>query len=424
MSKLLNEEIERFKLLSRYDNRKTLDENFQTEDVINEQLKSVLSNLFKLGGREAGTLSKTAVRELESLFKLFPTEMKKFGNDAAEIAAKLKSQSYTAKELGQLRTTIFKGTDDLTVRKEIADDMVKSKPWKDFFSSTKEKNVIDDLIKKGYSADDAKLLADRYIKQGGKFKESYKTGLKTKYKTTKPKKQRFSNYNYPPPPPKNRMTIMSLLKGVALIPSKLWGLLKTCLKLGLGIAAAYYIWKYFTENGSTGYPPCLGKNIPVEDFEKMVEEGREYILNTDTGNELIDSNEGGRFYQDGKFETENEKYKGTWKEDSKSGILIVLDNGDELTMSCEGMVDFELDTEEIDKFKKDFPMSVGDENLEIVGSVQRCLGLSADGVFSSELEKAMKDNNYGSVLTQSTYRRIMSDCGQAEQSSGYLSSLI
>jgi hypothetical protein len=356
--------------------------------------------------------------------------MRRFGVDTAEVIARLEGKTakpFTSGQLGDLRTTIFKNTTDKTVRREIADDMIKSKSWKDIFSSRTEEEAFEYLLKKGYSGDDIKILSQRYKNSGGKFKDFYKPKTEKvkpesgRYKTTT--KERISDYHYPQT--KNtKNSAMSLIKSVAMAPGKIWGLFKTLLKLGLGLAVAYYIWKYFTESGNIGYPDCLSKNIPEEDFKKMVEEGREYILNTDTGNEFIDNNEGGRFYQDGKFETENGLFKGTWKEDSKSGILVVLSNGDEHSISCEGISDFELDTEEKDKFKSDFPMSVGDENLEIIGIVQRCLGLPEDGVFTTELEKELKSKYNSSTLTKSIFKEIMSDCGAGKETSGYLSRLI
>jgi len=425
MNKILKEEIERFQLLSNYDNKKTLDENYQSNQVISEA--NPLLNLLRLGGREAGTLSKTAVKEVESLFKLYPKEMRRFGVDTAEVIAKLEGKTakpFTSGQLGDLRTTIFKNTTDKTVRREIADDMIKSKAWKDIFSSRTEAESFEYLIKKGYSGDDINFLTKRYKNSGGKFKDFYKPKTE-KYQTNKPTKQRASDYHYGTTR-ETKNSAMSLIKSVAMAPFKIWGLFKTLLKLGLGIAVAYYIWKYFTEKGQIGYPDCLSKNIPADDFKKMVEEGREYILISDTGNKFIDDNEGGRFYQNGKFETENEKYSGSWKEDSSLGIVIILSNGDEHTISCEGMVDFELDTEpeEVNKFKSDFPMSVGDENLEIIGIVQRCLGLPEDGVFTTELEKELKSKYNSSTLTKSIFKEIMSDCGAGKETSGYLSRLI
>jgi hypothetical protein len=426
MKKNISEEIERFKLLSNYDNKRTLTENVDDSDILNEQWKDLLKNIFRTGAKETRLVSKGVAKEIESLFKSFPNEFKKFGVDAAEIASKLSSGTFTKAELGELRVAVFKNTSNDTIRKEIADEMVKSKSFKDVFTSNKQNRVLDELIKKGYSGDDAKFLVDRYVKGGGKFYDDI-IQSSTKTRNTKPPtKQRFSNYQYPASRGV-RNNAMSLIRTVTMAPSAIWKLFKTLFKLGLGLAVAYYIWKYFTGKGEIGYPDCLSKNIPAEDFKKMVEEGREHVLITDTGNEFIDSNGGGRFYQNGKFETENEKYYGSWKEDKTVGIVILLSNGDEEVMSCEGIVDFELDTEETEityKPKSDFPFGLGDENKEIIGSVQRCLGLAVDGKFSFELQKALEDNNYGSTLTKSTFKLIMKDCGAGEQTSGYLSSLI
>jgi len=451
MNKLLKEEIERFQLLSKYDTTKTLDENYQSSEVISEAGANWLNKLF---GREARTLSKTAAKELEVLFKSFPAEMKKFGNDAAEIIAKLQSNSYRPDELGTLRKTIFKNSSDDVVRKEIADDMVKSKNFKDFFSSVKEKKAIDDLIARGYSGDDAALLYKRYKNQNGKFLDDIKATVKPK---TKPKtkgktrqQSQSTNSNSFGGNRNQRITAASIAKSilngagvvVGFVFKNFWKLLF----MSGSLLIAYYIWKYLSKGGNTGYPKCLEQAISPNDLEKIRTEKRTHLPLENTGNEFIDENGGGNFYQDNKFETENKQYKGTWSYDENSSEVIVkLDSGDEHTIACEDVPRWDDDEDEFpsdpisttqtEKQKiisswngsynecDEFPMSLGCKNEGIIGTVQICLGLPKDGKFSPKVLDALDSEGYGLELTFDNYKLIKGKCGMSSAKSGFASNL-
>ncbi len=429
MNKLLKEEIERFQLLSKYDNKKTLDENYN--NVLNEQ--SILGNLFKWGGREAGTLSKTALKEVEELFRLIPTEMKKFGVDAAEVTAKLEAKSFTSSELGSFRKTVFKNTQNAETRKELADDMVKSKAFQDFFTSTKEKKIVDDLISKGYSGDDAKFLIDRYKRTGGKFLDDIKS-------TVKPKAPKLTNTQ--------RMSAQSLgstsaRKSYAEIA---WEILQAPFRVGGfiisnfwkifwlagSIGVAYYLWNNLNQKIKK-YPKCLYRGQSPDDFKKMYEEKLEYIIITETGNEFIDENGGGRFYIDNTFETDNRKYKGKWSDEDDLDILVTLSGGEEHSLPCSNISDFEDETDIREKetsvqtekqkiisswdgkYEKcdDFPMSIGCINDGVIGTVQICLGLPKDGKFTPKVLDALEKEGYGFELTFDIYKRIQSKCGMS-----------
>jgi hypothetical protein len=449
MNKLLKEEIERFQLLSKYDTTKTLDENYQSSEVISEAGANWLNKLF---GREARTLSKTAAKELEVLFKSFPAEMKKFGNDAAEIIAKLQSNSYRPDELGTLRKTIFKNSSDDVVRKEIADDMVKSKNFKDFFSSVKEKKAIDDLIARGYSGDDAALLYKRYKNQNGKFLDDIKATVKPK---TKPKtkgktrqQSQSTNSNSFGGNRNQRITAASIAKSILNGAGVVVGFVYRNIWKLLALAAtgwiAYEIWKILTKGGNTGYPDCLNKAVTPNDADKM--RTRTHILLEKTGNEFIDENGGGNFYLDKKFETENKQHKGTWSYDEKSSEVVVkLDNGDEHTIVCENVPGWDDDEDEFpsdpisttqtEKQKiisswngsynecDEFPMSLGCKNEGIIGTVQICLGLPKDGKFSPKVLDALDSEGYGLELTFDNYKLIKGKCGMSSAKSGFASNL-
>lgn len=441
MDKILKEEIDRFRLLSNYDNKKTLDENYKSNEVITEQ--SWLGNLFKLGGREAGTLSKTAIKEVEELFRLIPTEMKKFGVDAAEVTAKLQSKSFTAKELGEFRKTVFKNITDVKTRKELADDMVKSKAFQDLFTSTKEKKVVDELIKKGYSGDDAKVLIDRYKRTGGKFLDDVKGTIKPKPTKTKApiNPQNLGNQTA-------RKSYAQIAWEILQAPFRVGGFIISnfwkIFWLATSVGVAYYLWNYLNQKYKV-YPKCLYRSPSFEDLKRMNAEKVEYCFISETGNEFIDDNGGGRFYIDNKFETDNQKYKGKWSDESDMDVLVTLDNGEKHSLPCEDITDFEderekdiaptktqtqIEKERIlsswdGKYEKcdDFPMTIGCINDGVIGTVQICLGLPKDGKFSPKVLDALEKEGYGFELSFDIYKTIQSKCGMSSSDSGFASNL-
>lgn len=453
MGNLINEEINRIKLLYGYDSKKTLVENQQeVKEYLNEQV-NFLKTLFKTGGRQS---VRTAASEIDDILRSggfvggIQNTRGATLTSGDEIVRAIRNGEVSAANLGKINKKLLSTTKDLDIKSAIAQDIATTPNVVTKFSTMSEKDVLNNLINKtGHSSDDAKLIIQKYKQNGGVFKgeklpstTSYSktrtTSSKATERNTRPvTKERFNerSFSYGK---YGRTSGMSrayyLIKTVGMAPGLIWSLMKLAAVVGI----AYYIWKIFTENGKTGYPDCLSKNIPADDFEKMVDEGRDHILNTDTGNEFIDSNGGGKFYQSGKFETENGKFKGNWKEKPEVGIVVMTEDGTEYPISCEGLVEFDPITPETEvgtdqtimnwdgTFNEcsDFPMTLGCENIDIIGKVQRCLGLLEDGKFSIELLKKLQSNNYGNTLTQSVYDRIMSKCGMPEQESGFASSFI
>jgi hypothetical protein len=440
MDKILKEEIDRFKLLSNYDNKKTLDENYKSNEVITENW---FSNLFKLGSREAGALSKTAIKEVEELFRLIPTEMKKFGVDAAEVTAKLQAKSFTAKELGEFRKTVFKNITDVKTRKELADDMVKSKAFQDLFTSTKEKKVIDELIKKGYSGDDAKVLIDRYKRTGGKFLDDVKGTIKPKPTKTKAPKITPQSLGSTSARKSYAQIAWEILQAPFKVGGFIIGNFWKIFWLALSVGVAYYLWNNLNQKIKK-YPKCLYRGQSPDDFKKMYEEKLEYIIITETGNEFIDDNGGGRFYIDNTFETDNRKYKGKWSDEGDLDVLVTLSNGEEHSLPCDDISDFEDERDIVPKEKTqtqiekerilsswdgkyekcdDFPMTIGCINDGVIGTVQICLGLPKDGKFSPKVLDALEKEGYGFEISFDIYKTIQSKCGMSSSESGFASNL-
>ena len=157
----------------------------------------------------------------------------------------------------------------------------------------------------------------------------------------------------------------------------------------------------------------------------MGEEGLDYVLITDTGNKAIDTNGGGKFFDDKKFVTGNDKYTGKW--DETDSCIVITVNGTDYAMSCEGLVS------DVDKCTEgqtwdgekcvsngggttwtnctSFPYKKGCKNDDIK-KIQDCLGIiPSDGKFGSDTEKALKSKGYDVIITQEIYDKIMANCG-------------
>ena len=57
-----------------------------------------------------------------------------------------------------------------------------------------------------------------------------------------------------------------------------------------------------------------------------------------------------------------------------------------------------------------FPYKRGCKNNELV-EIQKCLGISSDGKFGKDTERALKDKGYDTIITKELYDKIMSNCG-------------
>ena len=189
------------------------------------------------------------------------------------------------------------------------------------------KEITDDLInKKGFDAKIAKEIAKKLHPNLKPVPLVKPPKTKVTKNTKPPKKERIKE----PDPILNKPTRWQTFK------TKIVGMTKGKIFRYLLIAGGLYLaYKWWMDEGSTMFPDCISKNIPEEDFKKMAEQGLDYVLITDTGNSAIDKNGGGKFFDDKKFVTGNDKYTGTW-DDTDSGIVITV-GGTDYAMSCEGI---------------------------------------------------------------------------------------
>ena len=427
MKNIVSEELNRVKLLMSYDSKNTLSENIEiinlveSKKIISEQagkafLKSILGT-----SDEAAALALKTTKNVKYIagVKLFD-DIAIYGNtglrsgdevmtalikntlNKAQLSELAKGLMKTGKATGSLRTTLTNKAADLAVKDAR-------------YVKLSQKQLKDALIKKGYDSGIADEIASKFANKRGT--PTVKTGGKTGGKTTTPKKPRVKKETYAPIP--SKVTVWQNIKG------RISGLTRGKIFKYLLIAGGLYlVWKWWTDEGSAPFPDCIGKNIPKEDFEKMVSDGLDYVLITDTGNSTIDQNGGGRFFDDKKFTTGNGKYSGTWSE--KDGGIVITINGTDYSISCEGM----NDDDDNDggnggggnggggnggggyKVCDSFPLTKGCSGSK-VSEFQKCIGVTDDGKFGPKTEQKLKDKGYSTTVTQEVYDKILKNCGSS-----------
>jgi hypothetical protein len=428
MKDIILEEINRNKLLMNYNSEITLSENISlVESVLlveqgrNALLKSILGvadetaalalkrvknakyiagvNLFD----DIAIYGKTGLKSGDEVM----TALIKNTLTKSQLSELTKGLMKTGKATGSLRTQLTNRASDLAI-KDVR------------YANMAEKELSKTLVKKGYDPAIADEIAAKFANKRGKVVTTPKGKTTAKGKTTPKgknttpaKKPRVKKETYQAA--SGKVTIWQNVK------SRLVGMTRAKIFKYLLIAGGLYlVWKWWTDEGSAPFPDCISKNIPKEDFEKMVNEGLDYVLITDTGNSTIDQNGGGRFFDDKKFTTGNGKYSGTWSE--KDGGIVITVSGTDYSISCEGMEgsdDTDTDNGSGDgsgtgyKVCDSFPLTKGCKGSK-VSEFQKCIGVNADGKFGPKTEQGLKDKGYSTTVTQEVYDKILKNCGQSD----------
>ena len=411
MKDIILEEINRNKLLMNYNSEITLSENISlVESVLlveqgrNALLKSILGvadetaalalkrvknakyiagvNLFDDIAIYGKTGLKSGDEVMNALIKNTLTK--------SQLSELTKGLMKTGKATGSLRTQLTNRAADL-VAKDVR------------YANMAEKQLSKTLVKKGYDPAIADEIAAKFANKKGK--------LTVTPNNTPASKLRADSNSFPALT--GKVTIWQNLKGrlVGMTRGKIF-------KYLLVAGGLYLVWKWWNDEGSSMFPDCIGKNIPKEDFEKMVNEGLDNVLITDTGNSTIDQNGGGKFFDDKKFTTGNGKYSGTWSE--QDGGIVITVGGTDYPMSCEGMSDDDTTDDDSGdgsgttyRVCDSFPLTKGCKGSK-VSEFQKCIGVSADGKFGPKTEQGLKDKGYSTTVTQEVYDKILKNCGQSD----------
>ena len=337
MKKQLIEEINRFRLLSGYNNTSTLTENL---NVIVEQggLGKDLQLLLKAGGVEA----KAAAIELEKIMrnelKGGVTILDDFGKvkgrstSATEVLDAIAAGKISAAELGKVNMNLFKQTGDLAIKQAVATDIALTKSNILKLATKEEKAALQGLIDKGMTKQQAELIIETYKKNKGKFNLTTDEARKLADEIGHGGTGRVTKVDPDPinPDPKNPD------------PGKLKEKFKANWKKIFGYAAgigglSWLAWYLFLKDNNQ-VAQCLLLCATKEELESLNQTGTKdaVITKKSVGNLFADTNGGLVFGLDnGKVTTGNGQYEGEY-ECTADGIQVEFDEATFTIKGCKG----------------------------------------------------------------------------------------
>lgn len=319
MENKILEELKRIKLLSNYDSKLTLSENYSILDereIVSEQTQAFL----KQGSRQ---LAKTVARDIDAIFKSFKGGLKSVDNVALkngdEVVKAIKAGKLAPAALGKVNMGLFRQTQDAGLKSAIARDISSTANFGKTMSSVKtEKEAVTALMngQKKFTQQEAELLVKEFKSNGGVIGK--RTAQQTATSTiTKPKKRTrnparkentFGNWKKIKFP---RWSSMSRTQKVLAIAGA-----------GLGI---YLLWDYFTSEEPGIFTDCVLGFMSDEDLALMAQkEFGDGIIITDVPNRQVAALGGVKLFTDGSLETVTGGVKGTWK-DNGTSISVTID---------------------------------------------------------------------------------------------------
>ena len=172
MEKKILEELNKFRLLSNYDNNKTLNENYTS--IISED--GVAKNVLKAA--EELKAAKSAISADKVLLRGVTSTEGKILKSADDILNALKADKIVGKELARVNRTLFNSAESsLKLKNAIAKDLALSDDFAKLYGGLSEKDAIQKLIsKKGYTVEQANMITSQYKKNGKSFSTLSKDG--------------------------------------------------------------------------------------------------------------------------------------------------------------------------------------------------------------------------------------------------------
>jgi hypothetical protein len=397
-TELINEELNRVKLLMGYNTKKTLTENTMT--ILSEQWwKIALEDIGKVVSRD----SEAALRSIEGGFRDGTMTWKNMVTTdgmtltkTADVLEAIRLGKLGPSGTGELSKTLFLKGSSLEMRTAGAEAITSMGKFAEKYAGMSREEIVQRILRDTkYSREEAELLADTYLKKGkGKIKIEDGDPIIDGGK----------------PEIDDDFIIWDKAKKFD------W---KKGLKYLAGAAGLYFLWKWLTSEKSP-FPECLRKRVGTADAEKVKAMGIEALVITKTGNGDIDSAGGGIFYDDGKFNSVNNRYKGTWSEQD-GGILIKIGDKD-YVLDCQNIPVPPVPVPPVPTKGKckpcsSFPMNIWCKS-EKIREIQKCIGASPDSCYGPKTEAKLKEKGYSTTITQDVYNKIIKNCGQSATDDG------
>ena len=400
-TELINEEIQRAKLLMGYNSKKTLTEN---EDVIeysslnegvgNVVVDDLLKTLVKTEGNVGLRSSiEAAIKDWNGLLVVNEKGLYYRTKNVDEIVKAMEKGTLSSiVEAGKLVKSMFKNAGSIEIKAAAGDAIVAMESFGKKYGGLTREQMVERLMARpaSYTRAEAETLAKKFenLKGGGKIKPD-------------PVPPHPDPVPVKPDPVPWDPTIWERIKNLN------W---RKAVKYLIGAGLLYWLWKYLTSENAP-FPECLRGKLSGDDAKKVQEMGLDNALVlTKTGNGDIDSAGGGIFYDDNSFKSVNGRYSGKWSGDGPINVNI---GGKEYIIDCGGTPvppPPPVPTKGKCKPCSSFPMSKWCKSDKIK-DIQNCLGgLSVDGCYGPKTEDKLKEMGYSTTITQAEYDKITKEC--------------
>jgi len=389
-TEIINEELTRVKLLMGYDTKKTLTEN--TESLLSEQLwKVALEDMSKVMSRD----SEAALRSLEGGFREGTATWKNMVTvdgvkltKTADVLEAVRLGKLGPSGTGEVAKTLFLRGSSLEMRTAGAEAITSMGKFGEKYAGKSREQIVERLLQDTkYTREEAELLADTYLKKGGKkiVPDPVPDPIPT-----------------PPPPIPNRPPWWDKIKNLPY---------KKAVKYLIGAGILYWLWQYLTSDEESPFPACLRNKLSGDDAKLIQEKGLDNaLIITKTGNDDVDAAGGAIFYDNGDCESLNGRYDGKWEGE---GPIIITIGSKEYIIECGGSpVPPPPPPPPTSKCKpcSSFPMEKWCKSDKIE-EIQNCIGAKVDGCYGPETEGKLIDKGYPTTITKDVYDKIIKNCG-------------
>ena len=171
MEKKLLEEINKFRLLSNYDNNKTLNENFLSllleDGYIRDLLKTSKTDL---------AAAKAAIKADAKLLEMGVWDGRELVKTSDGILDSFRSGRLAAEEAFKVNRSLLNSAESsVTLKNALANEFATAEKFLKDYSKLSEKGAYNELIAKGFNDSSAKNIISRYKGKGNSFTGEFKS---------------------------------------------------------------------------------------------------------------------------------------------------------------------------------------------------------------------------------------------------------
>jgi hypothetical protein len=413
--KILNEEIDRLKLLSIYQTKLTLSENEEIKEYSIGPQNKLARELQVLTNREVEDKLRSSLGKYTGSLEISGVKHNRHGSD--DIIYALKRGTLKPAEVDNLFVHFIKDMKDdasaeaKKVKEMIIDDFVTKPKFSNKYAQMTEEQAVQTLLGTGnWSREDAEMVIQKYKDRGGRFKPG-------------------GDIKPVPPVPVPPIPVPPVPTPKPTWWERMWG--NKTFKYALAAAAGagiYQLLSWWMGGGKDSkevqwVPGCLkivnNGNFTIQDLEKLSKSRTvdSFPMSSpvvkDMGSKRETTMSDVEIKKDGTFTSS--KGNGEWQ--AQGDKVIFNQGGNVFYIDCSDKTEVVPpvpvppvpvpDPSGCGSFTpcSKFPFRKCCEAKEIQ-DVQKCLGISADGKFGNQTERALGK----SYLTRSEYDGIMRDC--------------